>query len=85
MEKAELRKIYLERQKNLSFFDKKQKSEQIADRFFNEFDLSNARFLHCFIAIEKFNEIDTTLIFTRLWREFSNVQTLCPARKFSDQ
>lgn len=34
--------------------------------------------LHCFIAIEKFNEVDTTLIFRRLWGEFPQVTTVVP-------
>ena len=82
MNKSELRKIYLERRKNLSSFDGKQKSKQIADGFFNHFDLNNVRFLHCFTAIEKFNEIDTTFIFTRIWQEFPNIQTLVPRVNF---
>ena len=82
MYKSELRKIFLERQKNLSLFDKRRKSEQITGKFFFHFTLNNIRFLHCFIAIEKYNEINTTLIFTRLWDEFPHIQTLVPRISF---
>ncbi|CAN5441840.1 5-formyltetrahydrofolate cyclo-ligase [soil metagenome] len=82
MTKTELRKIFLERQRNLSPFERMQKSEQIADNFFREFSLDNIRFLHCFVAIEKFNEIDTSLIFKRLWQNFPQLQTLVPRVNF---
>lgn len=82
MTKAELRKIYLVRRKSLSAFERKQKSEQIADEFFDTFQLSGINFLHCFVPIEKFNEVDTHLIFQRIWREFSQIQTLAPRVDF---
>ncbi|MGI8641469.1 MAG: 5-formyltetrahydrofolate cyclo-ligase [Pyrinomonadaceae bacterium] len=82
MTKSELRKLYLAKQKSFSPFDRKQKSEQIADNFFQMFDLNNIRFLHCFVAIERFNEIDTLLIFKRLWQDFPPIQTLVPRVNF---
>ena len=78
MTKSELRKIYLAKQSSLSREDRAAESRQISDRFFREFDLETIKFLHCFIAIEKFNEVDTTLIFERLWREFPRVTTVVP-------
>lgn len=82
MLKSELRKIYLEKQKLLSPAEREEKSEQIAVRFFQSFDLRRIKFLHGFLPIEKFNEIDTRLIFERLWREFPNVETLLPRVEF---
>lgn len=82
MTKAELRKIYLARQKNLSPAERTQKSEQISNRFFQKFDLSRINFLHCFLPIEKFGEVDTSHIFKCLWREFPNIQTLAPRVDF---
>lgn len=82
MTKTELRKIYLAKQRSLSQEDRAEKSRQISDRFFNNFSLDNIKFLHCFIAIEKFNEIDTTLIFQRLWREFPEITTVVPRVDF---
>lgn len=82
MTKAELRKIYIGRQKNLDGAERKQKNKQIAANFFQNFDLSKINFLHCFIAIEKFNEIDTSLIFKRVWQYFPNVETLVPRVNF---
>ena len=82
MLKSELRKKYLERQKNLSSFERMQKSERIADKFFREFCFDKIRFLHCFVTIEKFSEIDTSLIFKRLWQDFPQIQTLAPRVNF---
>ncbi len=82
MIKTELRKIYLGKQKSLSSSERKQKSERIADKLFANFDLSQIGFLHCFLPIEKFNEIDTKLIFQRIWREFPQIATLAPRVDF---
>jgi len=80
--KAELRKTYLVRQRSLSLEQRTKKSRLISDRFFQTFDLNQIKFLHCFIAIEKFNEIDTSLIFERFWREFPQITTLVPRVDF---
>lgn len=82
MTKAELRKIYLTKQKNLSQAERIQKSRQISKRFFESFDLSPIKFLHCFLPIEKFNEVDTNLIFQRIWQEFPHITTLVPRVDF---
>jgi 5-formyltetrahydrofolate cyclo-ligase len=82
MLKAELRKIYLAAQKRLSPAERAEKSGQIAGNFFSGFDLSEIRFLHCFLPIEKFNEIDTKLIFERVRREFPHIETLVPRVDF---
>jgi len=82
MTKAELRKIYLEKQAALSPAERNKKSEQIFERFFAEFDLSKICFLHCFLPIQRTNEIDTKPIFERIWRDFPNIQTLVPRVNF---
>ena len=84
MLKAELRKIYLARRKLLSAREKRAKSEAISNLFFRNFDLSEARFLHGFLPIEKFNEIDTRLIFEKIWRDFPQLETLAPRVDFRD-
>lgn len=82
MTKRELRKIYLEKRKNLASEEVKEKGAQIAERFFQTFDLSKINVLHCFLPIEKFHEIDTKLIFHRVWFEFSHIETLVPRVNF---
>ena len=82
MTKAELRKIYLAKQISLLPLERKQKSEQIAENFFQKFDLTKINFLHCFVAIEKFNEVETSLIFQKIWLEFPQIETLVPRVNF---
>jgi len=82
MTKAELRKIYLAKQKSLLPLERKRKSRRIADNFFQKFDLTKINFLHCFAAIEKFNEIETSLIFQKVWRSFPHIETLLPRVNF---
>ncbi|MGI8467898.1 MAG: 5-formyltetrahydrofolate cyclo-ligase [Pyrinomonadaceae bacterium] len=80
--KSELRRDFLGRQKSLSQFERRQKSESIAGNFFRSFDLNRIKFLHCFLPIEKFNEIDTKPIFQRVWREFPRIITIVPRVNF---
>lgn len=82
MFKTELRKFYLQKQKQLSLFDSKIKSGQITDLIFQNFDLNKISFLHCFLSIEKFNEIDTNLIFRKIWRELPQIKTFVPRVNF---
>lgn len=82
MTKAELRKIYLARQKSLLFDERIEKSRAISSQFFQTFDLSKIKFLHCFLPIKKFGEIDTGFIFERLWRDFPHVETVVPQVDF---
>ena len=83
MTKSELRKNYLSRQKALSPDEREARSRAIADLFFQNTDLRNTRFLHCFIAIPKFNEIDTSIIFERLWVEHPEITTVVPRVVFA--
>jgi 5-formyltetrahydrofolate cyclo-ligase len=82
MTKSELRKIYLEKQIALSSAMRNEKSAQIAERFFDRFDLSEINFLHCFLPIGRTNEIDTKPVFEKIWREFPNIETLVPRVNF---
>jgi 5-formyltetrahydrofolate cyclo-ligase len=82
MNKRDLRRIYLEKRKTFTPDQIKEKSLQIAGRFFRDFDLSRINFLHCFLPIDKFNEIDTKLIFHRVWFEASHIETLVPRVNF---
>lgn len=82
MTKAELRKIFLANQKAFSADEREVKSFAIAELFFQKFDLSKIEFLHLFLPIEKFREIDTRPIFERVWRNFPHVETLVPRVNF---
>jgi 5-formyltetrahydrofolate cyclo-ligase len=76
MTKSELRKIYLKKQKSLSNAERDEKSRRIAARFFENFNLENTQFLHVFLAIEKYREIETSFVFKRLWNDFPEITTV---------
>lgn len=78
MKKAELRELYLKKRASLSLGEVSRDSGQIADRFFQATDLSPVTSLHTFIRISKFNEIDTSMIYYRLWRDFPEIVTFAP-------
>jgi 5-formyltetrahydrofolate cyclo-ligase len=82
MNKKDLRKIYLEKRKSLEPEEVKEKSLRIAERFFQTFDLEKVNYLHGFLPIEKFNEVDTRLIFHRVWFEFAHIETAVPRINF---
>ncbi len=84
MIKSELRKLYLEKRQILSSAEIEQRSRSVANRFFGKNDLTEARTVHTFISIAKFNEIDTSLIYERVWREYPDVRTAAPRTVISN-
>lgn len=82
MQKSELRKRNLAIQKSLSVSERNDKSQRIAEIFFAGFNLSKINFLHCFLPIEKFKEINTKPIFEKLWQDFPHIKTVVPRVNF---
>ena len=78
MTKSELRKIYLEKQKSLSGFERNEQSRRIAAGFFECCGLENIRRLHVFLAIEVNGEVETSFIYQRLWSDFPAITTVAP-------
>lgn len=76
MTKAELRKIYLQKRRSLSVEERSEKSLKIADNFFANFSLETVKFLHVFLSIEKYKEIETKTIISTLWRDFPEISTI---------
>src|SRR5215213_6887453 len=78
MTKSELRKTFLAKQRSLSPAERDERSSRVAETFFENFDLTTINYLHCFIPIEKFNEIDTMPIFYKVWADYPHIRTLVP-------
>ncbi|QQS31920.1 MAG: 5-formyltetrahydrofolate cyclo-ligase [Acidobacteriota bacterium] len=78
MTKSELRKKYLEKRSRLTVAETVEMSGAIAERFFAEVDLAAVRNVHTFIRLRKFNEIDTSNIYFRLWRDHPHLKTFAP-------
>ena len=75
MKKAEIRRAYLNKRKEISKEDIKLASMNISAVFFREIDLSEVKILHIFIPIKKFNEVDTWLIIHKIWSKYPSIQT----------
>ncbi len=78
MNKSDLRAEYIEKQKALSPEQRADLSRRVATRFFNKFDLGRVHVLHCFISMERLNEIDTSSIFDRIWTVHPQIVTVVP-------
>lgn len=78
MQKADLRKIYLEKRARLSPAEVAEASGRIAERFFKNVELPPGGVVHTFIRIGRFNEIDTSMIYYRLWRDRPDIATAAP-------
>ncbi|MEO8647827.1 MAG: 5-formyltetrahydrofolate cyclo-ligase [Acidobacteriota bacterium] len=78
MKKSELRQRFLLRQRSISPQERVDKSEAISDHFFETLDLRAVSFLHLFLPISKFNEIDTGPIIRRVWSEYPHIQIIVP-------
>lgn len=78
MKKSKLRKYYLSKRKAVSVEEIAVKSQQIADLFFANFELSKVKNLHVFLPILKHNEINTWLIIKYLQQNFPQINIVIP-------
>lgn len=78
MTKSQLRKYYLSKRKAIPAEEITIKSQQIADLFFANFDLSNIKNLHIFLPIIKHNELNTWLIIRKLQQSFPVINIIIP-------
>ena len=78
MTKSELRRTYLAKRRAISDAELTEKSQQIADNFFSNVDLSGVNTLHTFISIQRYNEMDTSFIYERVWRDHPEIVTAAP-------
>lgn len=83
MKKSELRKLFIAQRKEITPNEKAEKSRLIFNNVFADFDFAKMNFVHCFLPIERFNEIDTHLFFQKIWRDFPQIQTVVPRVDFA--
>ncbi|MCD9185645.1 MAG: 5-formyltetrahydrofolate cyclo-ligase [Pyrinomonadaceae bacterium] len=82
MKKSELRKISIAQRKEIAPNETAEKSLLILNNIFAYFDFTKTNFVHCFLPIKRFNEIDTHLIFHKIWQDFPRIQTVVPRVDF---
>ncbi len=76
MKKSDLRKIYLEKRKKMSREEVNSQSEKIFQNFVAHYNLENAKKIHLFLSIAKFNEVNT-FYFLKYFREH-NIRVFIP-------
>lgn len=82
MTKTELRRAFQKRRETLTDREIADTSQIIAGEFFDTFDLGNIKTLLCFIPMAKFREIETSLIYKKIWIDFPMIRTLAPRINF---
>ena len=78
MEKAELRKLMLQRRRSLPVEEVQQRSQRIANLFFQRFQLQPGQTVHVFLPIIRNNEVNTWAIIERLRLEHPEVRVAVP-------
>lgn len=78
MTKVQLRKRYLEARTKMDRAEAARLSTILANKFFENIDLSSIERLHTYVRIAKFNEIDSSIIYFRLWRDHPRIETFAP-------
>ena len=78
MTKQELRKLYLEKRRNLTDGECSDLNLKLYNYFFASLDLSFIHVLHLYLPIEGKREPDTWMILDRLRREFPHVRISIP-------
>lgn len=83
MDKESIRKEYLPKMAALPAGEVEDRSQAIAQLFFNEFKLTK-ECVHVFLSITKNNEVNTYFIINKILREFNEVKIAVPKSDFSN-
>lgn len=78
MTKSELRKLYLQKRKQLLAAECQQLNYQLCEYFFASVDVSFVKVLHTFIPLEENNEPNSWLLIDRIRREFPHIRLVVP-------
>src|SRR3954470_11232486 len=78
MTKSELRRSFLAKREVMTPAQRESASAHIVANFWRYFDIDEINFLHCFIPIERFGEVDTRPIFQQVWSKYPQIQTVVP-------
>jgi 5-formyltetrahydrofolate cyclo-ligase len=78
MTKQELRKLYLQKRKELSEAEYLALNQRLADIFFSSVDLSFIKVIHVYLPVIEKREPDTWLIIDRIRREFPHIRLSIP-------
>jgi len=82
MTKAQLRKEFLAKRKNLCLHDLQKQSQAIRQQFFQRFDLRQIKTLHIFLPILKQNEINTQIIIQEIFQHYPQITLITSKSHF---
>lgn len=78
MDKATLRKTYLEKRLTLTNEEYENRNIVLVEKLFNSIDFSKVIFVHIFLPITKFKEVNTWLIIKQLKRNHPTINIIVP-------
>jgi len=78
MTKSELRKLYLQKRRELTESEYLALNHRVTEVFFSSVDLSFIKVLHIFLPVVEKREPDTWLIIDRIRREFPHIRLSIP-------
>lgn len=78
MLKAELRTLYIEKREELDEDERDSLSSRLMELLYSKLQFPEIGTLHIFLAIDRFNEIDTWGLIYRIWAEQAHVQICAP-------
>jgi len=78
MDKPTLRKTYLEKRNTLSDTEYIKRNKALCSKLFNSIDFSNVKYLHLFLPILKFNEVNTWLIIKHIKEHYPTINIVIP-------
>ena len=81
MNKAEIRSEYKSKRNNLSEAQVKAKDILIFEEL-KQFDWSGIQYLHCYLAIAKFKEFDTTIFIKWIWTHYPDIKIVISKSDF---
>jgi 5-formyltetrahydrofolate cyclo-ligase len=81
--KAELRNIYLKKAVGVPRAERERASRLIAANFCKLPRLASASVVHCFLSVDRFNEIDTSFILHAVWKHYPQVRVAVPRVDFA--
>lgn len=78
MNKTTLRRTYLEKRNTLSETEYIKRNKTLCNRLFETTDFSDIKYLHIFLPILKFNEVNTWLIIDQMKEQYPTINIVIP-------
>ena len=78
MDKATLRKTYLEKRLTLSIKEYDKRNKKLIENLFQLVDFTKIEYLHVFLPIEKFKEVNTWPIIARVKKNYPHIKIVVP-------